>query len=179
MSVRIGVLSAFLLMASMRYSAAAVILDQEFAPEVVFGSGFGLVIGNLPLQEFDRDAAQTFTVGVRGILATVELALQKVYWDGLPPSEDLLLRITNTANGEPADSVALASITIPQRTVGIRLLPFVKVDVRASGIAVSPGDVLALVLTVPGGGLSAYYWGHVLVADEVTIDEYPGASRRC
>ena len=113
------------------------ILDQEFAPDDFnLSSGIG----------GSTDKAQTFTVGVEGILASFEF-----YVKG---SGDLTYEIRATTGGVPTP------VTTSPLTSGTVAMPstwsFASVDVSSAGIPVSPGDVLAIVARITSGASGSW-----------------------
>jgi hypothetical protein len=124
---------------------ATPILDQSFDAPSFLNYGFGGDIG----------LAQTFTVGVTGVLTQVDVEIRRDA--GIP---DLLLDIRPTIEGVPvaSDADALASFVIPSAGVPTDAA-FLSTDLSAAQIAVSLGDVLAIVLRAPGpGGPLNYSW---------------------
>jgi hypothetical protein len=110
---------------------AAPILDQSFL------TGVGSVSGDGPF-------SQTFTIGIAGTLSSVAVSIFGV--------KDMTVDIRPTTtlgvplvSDDPADQ--LGRVTVPTRAS----FPFlVSVDVSPFGIAVRPGDVLAIVLQSDG-----------------------------
>jgi hypothetical protein len=120
---------------------AALILDQVFDPGP---SRVGSVSSGVSL---DIPKAQTFTVGLAGVLVRVDVDIVR---QGIGP---LLVDVRATTggdapgNGAPIenDATTLASLTIPAATVPTTL-GFFSVDVSGFGIAVTRGEILAIVL---------------------------------
>ena len=136
---------------------AEVILDQSYSPaapphEAVINTQVNSVIW-----------AQTFTVGVNGLLSELDL---KIHKEGFP-SEPLLVDIRTVSGGVPSfpDSGAniLESWSISPALLGFGLLgadEFVRTALP-NPIAVTTGDQLAIVLRSdqPASGLSpSYRW---------------------
>ena len=130
---------------------ATVILDQEFdpgSPSVNRGLWSSITAG------------QTFTVGVAGTLSGFDVWLQK--FDSPPDADQVLWELQSTASGFP-DGTVLASGSIPFSSVPPTVGSdgnFVSVDVLAHGIAVTPGDLLAIVISgTPRCPDPAVRWG--------------------
>lgn len=111
------------------------------------------------------DRAQTFTVGLGGRLDRVDL---QVFRDPAAPAQvPLRVEIRSTSSGVPApdDAPLLASGVLAPESVPIKnnAVPqpvvLTAVDLSASNLVVSPGDVLAIVLrsSAPSGTLG-YGW---------------------
>ncbi|MEO5896549.1 MAG: PEP-CTERM sorting domain-containing protein [Vicinamibacterales bacterium] len=123
-----------------RARADQFVVDQVSLAEA--NSGFGDVWGDIA-------QAQTFTVGITGTLAAVDLFLLRWPSDGRAP---LIVELRPTSNGTPveSDDVALARLEVPAANVtpypggGLRL------DLSQFGVGVATGDVLAFVLQSPG-----------------------------
>ena len=131
---------------------ATPILDQSF-DAVAAGSSGGLNI------QSDQQVAQTFTVGISGKLAGLDLQVRTS--NASPPTGDLLVDIRPTTSGVPVedDALAFANVTIPAADVPI-FSPitdeFVSVDLSPFSIFVTPSDVLAIVLRYFDSG--SYVW---------------------
>jgi hypothetical protein len=111
---------------------AAEVLDQQN----VFDSS----IADSPsdAQEF----AQTFTVGVSGVLSRIEVFLTKTN-----PQNNVILSVYNMSGGVPNAVVASASLS-PAAVPGLQ--SFVSFDVSSFEVAVSSNDVLAFALKKDG-----------------------------
>lgn len=123
---------------------AAPVLDQSFD-----ASGGSFLSGITSSQEL----AQTFTVGLTGLLTSVDVQIRN-FGASLP----LLLDIRSTSGGAPVEPNApvLASASLPPAsipgTVGFVSFGF-------TPFAVTAGDVLAIALRAsPGQGGFAYGW---------------------
>src|SRR5262249_2992028 len=124
---------------------ASAVLDQSVVPTNPPCCAFG-VNSSFPL-----DSAQTFTVGVTGLLSRVDVFTNlesgpgPFHWDVRPVS----------ASGAPLDSNALAlasgSFNMPSNGSS-----FVALDLSANPVAVSAGQKLAIVLSTPNG---SFGWG--------------------
>jgi len=134
-------LSILLLSLSGLSLQAAPILDQEFAPTA--GDGYA-IIGALT-------RAQTFTVGMAGVLSRFEVLISSAEGDSR------LFEIHPTVAGVPVfGSTALASAVV---TYGDNEDPtFYGANISSFGVLVSPGDVLAIVDTGQGSDSSAAWW---------------------
>ncbi len=131
-------------------ASAALVLDQS-ADAFAAGSADGLVVSD------GQAPSQTFTVGIAGLLAQVDLQVQQ---GSSPPSDDLILSILGTTGGVPDLNQALGSVSIAPGDVppqDFNNVSFVSVDVSSLGIFVSVGDSLALELTYPTGS-GFYFW---------------------
>lgn len=121
------------------------VLDQSFDAPSFLSFGFG----------GESHLAQTFTVGITGVLRRVDVEIRRDA--GIP---DLLFDIRPTIGGVPveSDAAALANVVIPSASIPTDFT-FVSVDLSSAQIAVSAGDVLAIVLRAPGaGGALNYSW---------------------
>jgi hypothetical protein len=130
--------------------ARAEILDQSF--EAFSSPPNGHIVSNI------QWVAQSFTVGIEGTLTRVEVEIAR---NTVAPSADLLLEIRRVLPGgggfEPG---AFATAAIPAASVPTSF-SFHPVDLSAAGVAVKPGDVLAIALQTSapaGGGLNPYAW---------------------
>jgi hypothetical protein len=129
----LSVLLAALWLASPQRAAAAPVLDQAFEPATI-SALYGL-------SELSR--AQTFTVGVEGVLASFEVLLRG--------SGAASFEIHATTGGLPVfGSTALASGSVAFSAPSAAA--FFSIDVSGFGIGVGPGDVLAIVHPGSGGG---------------------------
>lgn len=149
---------------------AAPLLDQEFVPAVQNVAVAIGQVGAVPTQNLD--AAQTFTVGMTGVLTGVEILVRR---DNASITQPLVLDIRTTTGGAPTEpnaganilgSVSAAAATIPLATT------FVSFDLTALGISVSTGDVLAIT-TRSAGENPAYLW-----TGSNTNDYLPGSAYR-
>jgi len=137
-------------------------IDQEY-DSIGAGSSSSATIDSA------TDRAQTFTVGLAGVLDRVGL---QVVREDASTTADLLFDIRNTSAGVPIESNAttLASLTIPASEVPLALGAgeFFSVDVISSAIAVNPGEVLAVVLSAPDAAtaLNRYQWFNGPNADD-------------
>ena len=112
-------------------------LDQFYIP--VSHPGDALVIQDT------RTIAQTFTVGVGGVLTAVEIEVGCCH--GGPPPDDLLVEIgTTLPDGSPSDDV-LATRSVACETSSIDSFAFVRFRLDPDRFLVSPGDMFAIVLS--------------------------------
>lgn len=132
------------------------VLDQVNDPESTSGQAF---IG----PDNIVDWAETFTVGVTGILDSIEVRVRR---ESIEVTDPLLFDIRTTTNGTPTLSDTgeniLFATSIPAETIltGYEWL-FYSIDVSAASIPVSTGEVLAIVLRSDGSTASgdrAYRW---------------------
>ena len=117
--------------------------DQSFSPDDSF-------IGNVGFAQ-TQERAQTFTVGFTGLLIEVQLRILQ------QQEGDLFFHLLPTQDGVPVEDLglALASHVIPSGTVPGSVDVFF-LDISASRVEVTEGQVLALVLgaNTPEGGYS-------------------------
>ena len=107
------------------------------------------------------DAGQTFTVGVAGRLAHVDLQVMRFQNTSLP----LFLDIRTTSGGLPTESntstlttVSMAPTNLTVFTGGNISFPIVAFDVSAANIAVTPGEQLAITLRSANASSDGYIW---------------------
>jgi hypothetical protein len=140
-------------------------LDQSFEPDF---TGTSAPINSLV------NWAQTFTVGLTGTLTQVDLLLHRLGLT-IPPGSDIIMEIRPTASGIPNEDISsvLASALIPPGDIPAGgPESFVAVDISTTGLSVTTGDVLAIVLRAPGIdviGLDIDWWGN-------SLDEYGSGS---
>jgi hypothetical protein len=144
------------------FEPGAPVIDQEF-DSIGAGSSSAAAIDST------TDRAQTFTVGMAGILDSIGL---QVIREDASATADLLFDIRETSAGVPLESttITLASLTIPASEVPLALGAgeFFSVDVISSAIAVTSGEVLAIVLLAPDAttSLDRYQWFNGPNADD-------------
>jgi len=132
----------------------AAIVDQEY-DAIGAGSSTAATVDST------SERAQTFTVGLEGILESIGL---QVVREDATTAADLLVDIRETSNGVPIENNAMtrANLTIPASEVPLALSAgeFFNIDVIVSAIAVNPGEVLAVVLRAPDAtsALNRYRW---------------------
>ena len=136
--------------------ATPISLDQFFIPTQVPPNGV--------LAEDTETVAQTFTVGLGGLLTAIDLELAcclRPTGEVTFPSDDLLIEIRTTLpDGSPSNDV-LATMTARSRQLSVGSFEFERFRLGADRFYVSPGDVLAIVLssTAPALGLfNPYAW---------------------
>jgi hypothetical protein len=143
----------------MRIAFCTTILAVVLVPNVCFGDMVldqaftsGLDLGTLGAP----DNAQTFTMGMDGILSALHVQVYR------GQNRDLVLDVRNTTvGGAPTESdvAVLASTTIPYSSIPYEVPTWVAFDVSSAGIAVRSGDVLAIALRVPDSPYApAYSW---------------------
>jgi hypothetical protein len=117
---------------------SAPILDQQYKPETDYAFMYAELRDNLV-------RAQTFTVGLSGLLSGFEVYLSTPDSGGM-----LTFKVYPTSSGVPD----MLSVPLAQATINISGLGddpiFYSGDLSGSGLMVSPGDVYALV--VQGSG---------------------------
>jgi hypothetical protein len=130
---------------------AAPILDQQYV-------GFN-GLGSVNIQP-TQAITQIFTVGIDGILSSVEVRLAR---DSNPvPTQGLTLSIIDAPGGTPNFSSVLASAFISASSV-TGAFTFVPVDLSAASLSVTVGQRLGIYLTTTapvstGGGINPYGW---------------------
>jgi len=121
---------------------SAPILDQQYTPE----PGYAFMHAEL---DYDLVRAQTFTVGLSGLLSGFEVYLSTPGSGGT-----LTFKVYRTISGVPD----LGSASLAEATINISGLSenpiFYSGDLSGSGLMVSPGDVYALV--VQGSGQATW-----------------------
>ena len=122
-------------------ASAAIIVDQEFSTtdDPNHNTGLGIVVDSL---------AQSFTVGVSGILNSIEFNIL-----GINATDDVTFDIRNMVGGSPdaLESNALFSTVISNGDIGsFGSQPYswssIVVDVSSANLSVSAGDQYAFVL---------------------------------
>jgi hypothetical protein len=117
---------------------ATPVVDQSFIPPGT--AAFTVPISN----QFASfiDGAQTFTVGLDGTLASVELFI------GFDTTQNgAIVDVRPTVGGVPVenDALALASVFLPSSAIP-QFPEFASIDFSAFNVALHTGDVLALVI---------------------------------
>ena len=117
----------------------------------------------------NQEEAQTFTVGLTGTMAEVDLFISRFNTNNIG---DLIVDIRACqADGRPTSTGGpLASITVPAASVPGNPAAFFAVDFNAENLAVTAGEQLAVVLHVandPGANVT-YYW------EGRSDSQYPG-----
>jgi hypothetical protein len=153
-----------LLLCGVHHAGAVPVLDQSFDPQNPL-----FLLGTAS----EGNSAQTFTVGIEGILSRVDVLVEK---NG--PFPELRLDVRPTMDGLPIedDNAVLASVTVPLEAIPSPRA-FLSFDVSSFRVLVSPGELLAIVLTgnarwygvAPGIGTP----GLVEVLAEPADDPYP------
>jgi PEP-CTERM motif len=122
-----------------RAARAVLVLDQVFDPGPSPTAFSGVSLG-IP-------KAQTFTVGLAGTLARVDVDILRQD-NGPLGNGPLLFDVRSTTGGGAPienDATPLASLTIPAATIPTTF-GFFSIDVSGFGIPVTPGEILAIVL---------------------------------
>lgn len=119
--------------------AATIVLDQENVGEVTLAQG----IGGYPGSNGDPVIAQSFTAGIAGTLASIDVLLHR----NTPTvfGIDLIAEIFPVAGGVPIGS-ALGSVTIPELSLPETSSSFFNIDFSAFNIPVNVGTQLAIVV---------------------------------
>jgi hypothetical protein len=127
--------------------AGGLTLDQS---HVVPGSGADYAVVTT------QSLAQTFTVGLSGLLAEIDLQISK----NTGATGDLAFTIRTTSGGLPNtdDGQSLFTTVIPLSSIPTVDSPFdtvsvTAIDVSSATIMVTPGEVLALGLSRTGAGV--------------------------
>jgi hypothetical protein len=139
--ILIGLIALAFVFASAGNAVSQVILDQHLEPAA----------GNLSSGiDSGFSKAQTFTVGVTGVLARIEVLLALGNGPG-----DLLVDVRPTSGAVPVESaaLALASARLPFSTVP-PAFGFVSVDLSSFAAPVTTGEVLAIVLRAENASFS-------------------------
>jgi hypothetical protein len=149
--IGVVVLSAIPFLAS-PCRANPVSLDQFYLPPP---PPDGLII------EATQTVAQTFTVGLDGRLTAIDLQLGCCRFG--PPSDDLQVEVRSTlSDGSPSTHV-LASAVLHPSDIPVHSFAFVHTALGPDSFAVSPGELLSIVLrssapVLEGGGVQPYAW---------------------
>lgn len=139
-------LGAGLALSSSR-AAAAPILDQVYAP----GTYNSYVVVNALTR------AQTFTVGISGMLSRVEVGLET--GGSSYPSAERTFQIVSTVDGTPVyGEGVLAEFTILLPGSGPEHAGFYGADLSGFGLMVTAGDVLAIVDAGGALGDLGHWW---------------------
>lgn len=145
--VRVAALVVCMAASGEQVAADPVRLDQQSIPNF-----------SRSLTLFNNDLnAQTFTVGVNGVLAAVDVYL----WMQIGAETDvnpITLQVFNVSDGFPTTSLGMT--TIAPSSVPLDPGAFVNVDVSHFGVRVSSGDQLAIALqsVFPRPNEAGYAW---------------------
>ncbi|NQU26489.1 MAG: PEP-CTERM sorting domain-containing protein [Candidatus Nealsonbacteria bacterium] len=141
--MRFGI-SAFVLTMSLFWLSAVLVhaeqievLDQEFVEDQSAHPGHRSIYGIPETHE----VAQTFTVGIEGILSRVELLLH-------PRSATAVVSLRDTSGSLPGGLLASVTRTV---STGSETDVWESFDFGSSEVHVKAGDVLAVCLTVESG----------------------------
>lgn len=123
-------------------AGAAPVLDQQYDPG---SSGGSAVVGELPQFNLVFDIAQTFTVGLSGLLTSIDVFMVK----GNNPTENVTLEIQTSAGGiHSSAGTGLGSASLPPSAFSTSG-GFVSFDLSSQNIQVLAGQTLAFVLSSP------------------------------
>ncbi|MEM0925533.1 MAG: PEP-CTERM sorting domain-containing protein [Planctomycetota bacterium] len=149
--IRHFVLAAFVLAVFPPIGHAEVVLDQSHDAVTGTPGTPGTV-----MKDTSSPQSQTFTVGVTGILDSIDLQV-----GNSNPVGDLFLELLETSGGVPTPS-SLGSVTVDASTFvpGAPAITYVNVPVSHLGIAVETGDVLAIELSTDDS--NGYVWRYDL-----------------
>jgi hypothetical protein len=148
LSLLLGIL-VFLFNPEAGVSRAGSILDQKLDP-TNDANVFAGLSASLPSQR----RAQTFTVGISGMLNEVDVFINQLG----ATSGNLILQIRSTTAGVPvADPVFLVQETVAASSVPPMTGGFFAFDVSSANLPVTAGEQLAIVLSASGGS-STFNW---------------------
>lgn len=145
------------------------ILDQSYVPSTTQGS---------VISEPESIQAQTFTVGVGGQLAQVDLFVHIFASSGADdlPDENLEFMVLGTdSEGVPQITETLATVSMPASKLPTNFFDFISIDLAPFDIILAVDDILALALRTdyipePGMISPGYSW---LISGG---DPYPGGN---
>lgn len=131
--------------------SALPILDQQY---LALTGGGSLVISS------PQPVAQTFTVGIEGLLSSVDVQIARR--NSPVPTDGITLSIVSAPSGIPDYSSVLAMVLIDVSEISTSFL-FVSVDLASEMLNVTLGQQLAIYLTTTdattvGGGINPYAW---------------------
>jgi hypothetical protein len=153
----IGLAAGLALSFSASVSNATPMLDQV---SDATGGTFSAAVESL------QSIAQTFTVGIGGVLSQVDLMLDR----RIEATGTFTVSILSTTAGVPVgNGSTLLSRTFPVTdivAIGPFSFTFMPFDVASAGILVSPGDVLAVAVTHSGSFPDWVQW-------DSRLDAYP------
>ena len=113
-----------------------------------------------PLANF-QTALQTFTVGVGGTLARLDLQVQQGDAPSVP-TDSLVVTLLRTSNGIPDLNQELGSVSLPAAGIppydNFASGEFVQFDISKLNLAVSPGDVLSFAVSYPSAAGSYFVY---------------------
>jgi hypothetical protein len=155
------------------------VLDQSNVSFLTFGGNGAPGSFVSPTQS----AAQTFTVGVEGLLAQIDIGIYKTGGT----SADIRLDVLPFSVFPTFDlSASLFSAVIPIASIPLLTTALTSVDVSGANLAVRSGDQLAIVLSrsiLPSGSqvvwqdsASAYLGGSFFTANPATATQWTSAS---
>lgn len=146
-----NILVATLLFGFSGYTLAVPMLDQSNEGTVGIGGGTAFIGGS-----FSIDRAQTFTVGIDGLLTSFDVQVHKL----ATATEDLFWDIRTLVGGIPTEGNAggniLASGSVAAGSVSDTDFDFLSVGGLSLSVAV--GDMLAITLRSDDQQTGAYRW---------------------
>ena len=155
--------AAFL--ASGSSALAAPVLDQEYNPFLNINANIGQHSNG-----FFQDRAQTFTVGITGILSRIEM---RVFRNNPASTGPLLIDVRTVSGGVPFEPDTGAGILESHIVAGpsVSSDPTGFVGIDLSGIAVAAGDVLAIAVRTSDPLDFSFIWGGT------NVDLYAGGAQ--
>ena len=141
---RIIILSILVLCLTPAWGQAVVILDQSFTND----EHLWAFVHHSPDSESYYPKAQTFTVGVSGVLTSIELELGGLFFDPDPPGNFSLDLLTTDAEGVPTLN-SLATIISPLASLPASSYSWIGFDFSSFNLDVTAGEVLAIEIGIP------------------------------
>lgn len=124
---------------------ATPVLDQEYSPDPAVPPVGSAIVGH-DIRNTIFNMGQTFTVGVTGILAAIEIRVRK----DAAIFEDLTLDLRTPNGSLPGLAAAtLATAVLSAGDIPDTVFSFVSFDISGAGIDVTAGDFLSFVLSSP------------------------------
>jgi hypothetical protein len=105
--------------------------------------------------------AQTFTVGITGLLDRVDVQIGQDLGSATSPDAPLVVEIRRTEGGTPVSlpSGVLASVLVqPEQVPGSVFSELVAVELGAQSLPVTQGDVLAIAMRSQTAPARPYHW---------------------
>lgn len=143
------------------------IVDQSF-PDSSFPDTGAISPGNVGSNigkpgSYDLESAQTFTVGVSGLLTRLDVGIRSSLYQSTGSGVDLLIDFRPTLDGVPIwdDSSALSSFVLSTEDfLDDQQSRIHSIDLTSVGLYVTAGEQLAIVMRAPGstGTLDMYSW---------------------
>jgi len=127
-------------------ASADILLDQQYS----FSSSFAdSTNGNV------SEVGQTFTVGIAGTLARIDVSMFRL--SGIfDPTGPAVLSVYNTTGGNPTGA-PLTSVSKPKVDISLNVASFASFDVSAASISVNVGDKLSFGISSPGSEVGPYF----------------------